>query len=193
MADKIENSQEDGFFSSLASELFTSPINIALLGVCMYLGYKIFFPKRHDSGPPREPALPPLPKRDFTLEQLREFDGKRTDGRILIGANGKVFDVTRGKNFYGPGGPYAVFAGRDASRALATFSVGTDAFTDEHDDLSDLNSMQMDSVREWEMQFTEKYTYVGRLLKPGEQAHEYSDTEAEDEGSTKDTPERKSQ
>ena len=52
------------------------------------------------------------------------------------------------------GGPYGVFAGRDASRGLATFSLGEDAIKDEFDDLSDLNSMQMDSVREWEMQFT---------------------------------------
>ena len=52
------------------------------------------------------------------------------------------------------GGPYGLFAGRDASRALATFSLGEEALRDEYDDLSDLNTMQMDSVREWEMQFT---------------------------------------
>ena len=55
---------------------------------------------------------------------------------------------------YSSGGPYGVFAGRDASRGLATFSLNEEAIKDEYDDLSDLNSMQMDSVREWEMQFT---------------------------------------
>lgn len=50
------------------------------------------------------------------------------------------------------GGPYATFAGRDASRNLATFSVATND-KDEYDDLSDLSAMEMDSVREWEMQF----------------------------------------
>lgn len=49
------------------------------------------------------------------------------------------------------GGPYAAFGGRDASRGLATFSVG--CVKDDYDDLSDLNSMEMDSVREWEAQF----------------------------------------
>jgi len=46
-----------------------------------------------------------------------------------------------------------VFAGRDASRGLATFSLSGEAIKDEYDDLSDLTSMQMESVREWEMQF----------------------------------------
>lgn len=48
------------------------------------------------------------------------------------------------------GGPYAAFGGRDASRGLATFSVAAD---DGYDDLSDLNTMEMESVREWEAQF----------------------------------------
>lgn len=48
------------------------------------------------------------------------------------------------------GGPYASFAGHDASRALAMFQ--TDAVKEDYDDLSDLNSSQMESVREWEGQ-----------------------------------------
>ena len=50
------------------------------------------------------------------------------------------------------GGPYATFAGRDASRNLATFKV-TPNDNDDFDDLSDLTAMEMDSMREWEMQF----------------------------------------
>lgn len=51
-----------------------------------------------------------------------------------------------------PGGPYGAFGGRDASRGLATFNVESkDDF--EYDDLSDLSAMEMDSVREWELQF----------------------------------------
>lgn len=53
------------------------------------------------------------------------------------------------------GGPYAAFGGRDASRGLATFSVTKGS--DTYDDLSDLSPMEMDSVREWEMQFTGIY------------------------------------
>ena len=54
------------------------------------------------------------------------------------------------------GGPYSVFAGRDASRALATFSVDASQFKDTHDDLSDLKPSQLESVKEWEMQFLGK-------------------------------------
>jgi hypothetical protein len=50
------------------------------------------------------------------------------------------------------GGPYSAFGGRDASRGLATFSVVSSK--DDYDDLSDLNTVEMESVREWEMQFT---------------------------------------
>jgi len=100
----------------------------------------------------------------------------------LVAVNGKVFDMTRGKRFYGPDGPYGVFAGRDATRSLATLSL-TESIPDGYDDISDLTSSQMDSVREWEEQFKEKYDYVGRLLKPGEKPTEYSDTEDESSSS----------
>ncbi|ELT89976.1 hypothetical protein CAPTEDRAFT_227540 [Capitella teleta] len=176
----VESNSEDGYVSNFLSELFGSPLNLTLLGLCGFLLYKIISGKRQEApSKPPEPELAPLKKRDFTLEQLREFDGKGKDGRILIAVNGKAFDVTRGKRFYGPGGPYGVFAGRDASRGLATFSLTEEAIKDEYDDLSDLNSMQMESIHEWEMQFTEKYDYVGRLLKAGEEPTDYTDTEEE--------------
>ncbi len=152
---------------------------------------------------------PPLKKRDFTLQQLKEFDGSDNGKRLLVAVNGKVFDVTKGRRFYGPGqcqnlisyrpgshsngnrkcdnnllsgGPYSAFAGRDASRGLATFSVSPGS-TDDYDDLSDLSPSEMEQVHEWELQFSEKYDLVGKLLRPGEEATSYSEEEDEDEDS----------
>lgn len=171
---------EVGFVASVINEIIYSPLNLVLVGIITILVYKIFRSRQQPAAaPPPEPELPRL-RKDFTVAELKQFDGKQADGRVLVAVNGTVYDVTKGKRFYGPGGPYAAFGGKDASRGLATFSV-TSNENDEFDDLSDLSPMEMESVREWEMQFKEKYVLVGRLLKPGEQPTSYSD---EDE----DTP-----
>jgi len=60
-----------------------------------------------------------------------------------------------------PGGPYEAFGGRDASRALARFAV--DAATDKYDDLSDLNTTEMNSIKEWEEQFKGEQISVFRI------------------------------
>ncbi|KAK7075218.1 heme binding [Halocaridina rubra] len=171
---------------SLMMEIFTSPLNVVLLGICVILLYKILRSNDGTNGAtgPIEPPVPKMKKQDLTLEQLRQYDGKGEYGRVCVAVNSKVFDVTRGKKFYGPGGPYSAFAGHDATRALATFNVND--VKDEYDDLSDLSTMQMDSVREWEMQFTEKYDYIGKLLKPGEQPSEYSEDEEGNNKTKKD-------
>ena len=48
-----------------------------------------------------------MKKRDYTPRQLKPFDGTKSEdnpeGRILIGVLGKVYDMTKGKSFYGPG------------------------------------------------------------------------------------------
>ncbi|KAL1505445.1 hypothetical protein ABEB36_005013 [Hypothenemus hampei] len=171
------SSQESSFLSTIVTEIFQSPLNIALLGLIIFLVYRIIKSRQDENTPmPESESLPSLKKRDFTVQELKQYDGNQEDGRVLLAVNGKVYDVTKGKRFYGPGGPYAAFAGRDASRGLATFNV---TGGDQYDDLSDLSTLEMDSVREWETQFNEKYEYVGRLLKPGEQPNNYSDEEDE--------------
>lgn len=177
---------EVGFLTSVINEIIYSPLNLVLVTIITILVYKIFRSRQQPAAaPPPEPELPRL-RKDFTVAELKAFDGTQPDGRVLVAVNGTVYDVTKGKRFYGPGGPYAAFGGRDASRGLATFSV-TSNDKDEYDDLSDLSPMEMESVREWEMQFKEKYVLVGRLLKPGEQPTSYSD-EDEDTPNESSTP-----
>ncbi|XP_034246895.1 membrane-associated progesterone receptor component 1 [Thrips palmi] len=171
----VPEAEAEGFLTSIFNEVISSPLNLALVAIIAWLVFKIF--KSRNEKPVQVAPEPQLPKlrKDFTVEELKKYDGHGSDGRILVAVNGKVFDVTKGKRFYGPGGPYAAFGGRDASRGLATFNVACEK--EGYDDLSDLNPQEMESVREWEMQFTEKYDYVGRLLQDGEQPTNYSDEE----------------
>lgn len=171
---------------------FTAPVQIGLLIVVVFVIRKFLLSRRSqdDDDDYKEPELPSLGKRDFTLEELKPYNGVEKE-HILIAVNGKVFDVSRGKSFYGAGGPYNVFAGRDASRGLATFSMDESSLKDEYDDLSDLNTMQMESVQEWELQFLEKYVHVGKLLKPGEKHTNYNYEESEDESKSETKPEDK--
>ena len=143
-------------------DIITSPLNICLVALICYFSYKLMRnssvgdaskKSSQESEKKKRQQLEKMAKQDFTLEQLRHYDGVQSNGRILIGVLGKVFDVSKSADFYGPGGPYSVFAGRDASRALATFSVDASQFKDTHDDLADLKPSQMDSIKEWEMQF----------------------------------------
>ena len=77
---------------------------------------------------------------------------------VYLAVRGKVFDVTPGKNFYGPGGPYENFAGRDASRGLACGSFDEDMLTQNLygplDDLSGLGHDEMQALQDWEDRFT---------------------------------------
>lgn len=62
--------------------------------------------------------------------------------------------------FYGPGGPYALFAGKDASRALAKMSFEEKDLTG---DISGLGPFELEALQDWEYKFSEKYVKVGTV------------------------------
>lgn len=68
---------------------------------------------------------------DMTIEELRKYDGVKNE-HILFGLNGTIYDVTRGKSFYGPGKAYGTLAGHDATRALGT--MDQNAVSEQWDD-----------------------------------------------------------
>lgn len=85
-------------------EIVQSPVNLALVILIVFLVYKIMKSRRNDTTlPPPPPELPKMKKRDFSVEELRKYDGNGEDGRVLVAVNGNVYDVTKGKRFYGPG------------------------------------------------------------------------------------------
>ena len=77
--------------------------------------------------------------------------------------------------FYGPGGPYALFAGKDASRALAKMSFEE---KDLNGDLTGLGAFELDALQDWEYKFMSKYVKVGSIKNP-EAASEPSSAAAE--------------
>ena len=91
---------------------------------------------------------------------------------VYLAVRGKVFDVTPGRNFYGPGGPYENFAGRDATRGLACGSFDEDMLTKDLegplDDLNGLGNDELQALQDWEDRFTEKYMIVGKLISSEE-------------------------
>lgn len=151
-----------------SNALFT-PLNVILL---LLLGYTLWATLK-PSLPPLLPKEPPATVfRTFTPRTLLPFDGK--DGRpIYFAVRGRVFDVSTGRNFYGPDGPYQNFAGRDASRGLASGSFDEDVLTKDLDGpLDSLESMgpdEMEALRDWEEQFLSKYLVVGRLVPVGQE------------------------
>lgn len=171
---KVETSasQEQQSGSVLDALNLTNSILTILI---IYVLYKLFGPKKRTEEKERFIIPDPLPKHDMTLEELRKYDGKGPDKRVCIAILGSVYDVTKGYKYYGPGGAYATFAGRDASRAFARFDVM--AVKDEWDDITDLDQNELAQAMEWKEQFGEKYDYVGRLVRSKEEILERPDFE----------------
>ena len=80
---------------------------------------------------------------------------------MLLAAKGIIYDVTKGRDFYGKGGPYNGFAGIDCSRALAKVSLDA---KDLNDDVSDLYAAERDVLNDWCRKFDDKYPVVGKVL-----------------------------
>lgn len=100
-------------------------------------------------------------KRDYTREELKQFDGRDPTKAIMLAIKGKIFDVSRGASFYGPGGAYNVFAGKDASRAFA--KSDTDPAVANNPDISDLTESERATLEEWYDRLSSKYDFVGNL------------------------------
>lgn len=110
---------------------------------------------------------PTLLYQTYTPKTLEPFDGKEGK-RILLAINGVVYDVTAGRNFYGPNGMYANFAGRDASRGMAKQSFETDMLTpidQPLDKLEDLAPDEIENMRGWMEHFSSKYIVCGKLAE----------------------------
>lgn len=163
------------WYYNLYHTIKDSPINLTLLLVSAFVCYKVVTITRRRRKAIRlqggrvalentenDLVLPTL-SRNFTVKELRKYNGTRKDGRILLAVNFNVYDVSGSKHFYGINGTYPQYAGCDISRNLINFSVEQNNLED-FDDLSDLTESQCCTLEEWDQQYSEKYPLVGRLV-----------------------------
>jgi hypothetical protein len=80
--------------------LFT-PFNAVLLVVNVLLAWLYLRPGLIKPGRCKS-ELEPLKPQEWTLAELRQYDGVRT-ARILIAIDWRVFDVSSERYYYGPG------------------------------------------------------------------------------------------
>jgi len=119
------------------------------------------------------------PPRNFTLQQLLQFDGKpcpkfNEPKPVYLSVAGKVFDVSSGREFYGPGGPYELFAGHECGVALAKMSFETEHLDDiagcQKTPAGKLSYVEADELDNWVTKFEhfKCYPVVGALIADGD-------------------------
>ncbi|KAI0019346.1 cytochrome b5-like heme/steroid binding domain-containing protein [Xylariomycetidae sp. FL0641] len=106
---------------------------------------------------PKVPVNLNPPKDDpISVEELAKANG--TEGqKAYVAIKGKVYDVT-GNKAYQEGGSYHVFAGKDASRALAKTSTKAEDVKPEWKDLDD---KEKSTLNDWNTYFSKRYNVVG--------------------------------
>lgn len=97
-----------------------------------------------------------------TLEELEIADGD--EGRpAYLSIRGRVYDVSAGTAFYGPGRPYHAFVGRDATRAFALGCTAPSCISSSTDGLDEFQRKEIDRWIEL-YETHDKYTFVGTLV-----------------------------
>ncbi|KAG2436590.1 hypothetical protein HYH02_011527 [Chlamydomonas schloesseri] len=102
--------------------------------------------------------------RTFTPEELLAYDGSDSSKPVYIAVKGVVYDVSASREFYGKGGPYEAFAGRECSRALAIMKVDA---AECNGNLADCTEKQLKTLEDWIAKFNTKYTVVGKAGEGG--------------------------
>ncbi|KAJ0042459.1 hypothetical protein Pint_17425 [Pistacia integerrima] len=140
---------------------------LALLWAVYYVLSSLFGPSNtHYQTRSREfeeqmqPLPPPVQLGEITDEELKLYDGSDPKKPLLMAIKGQIYDVSQSRMFYGPGGPYALFAGKDASRALAKMSFEDKDLTG---DISGLGPFELEALQDWEYKFMSKYVKVGTI------------------------------
>ncbi|XP_027857156.1 neudesin isoform X1 [Xiphophorus couchianus] len=104
-----------------------------------------------------KPATKPV--RLFTEEELQRYDGSEEGQPIYMAIKGVVFDVSKGKEFYGKDASYNALVGKDSTRAVAKMSLNPADLTSDTTGLTEEQLQSLDSV--FEGTYKAKYPIVG--------------------------------
>lgn len=100
------------------------------------------------------------PKETWREEELKAYDGTDEKGPLLMAVKGDVFNVWRGRHFYGPGAEYHIMAGRDATRFLAKNKLEEESDSEKS---IELNIGERANLEAWYWTIKNKYQFVGTL------------------------------
>merc|ERR1712157_140587 len=92
-------------------------------------------------------------RRLITIEELSKNTGGGEDDEIYkdspiwLSVMGQVYDVTKGRRFYGPKSGYSFFAGKDASASFATGEFNEEGL--KYDLVKSVTKKQIKEIEHW--------------------------------------------
>ncbi|XP_068640758.1 membrane steroid-binding protein 1-like [Aristolochia californica] len=124
---------------------------VVALAIAFYYAIYGFFesplpPRAREPVEEKEPLPPPVQLGEISEEELKAYDGLDPK-KPLMAIKEQIYDVLQSRMFYGPGGPYALFTGKDYSRALAKMSFEEKDLTG---DISGLAPFELEALQDWE-------------------------------------------
>eukprot|EP00184_Porphyridium_aerugineum_P002711 CAMPEP_0184697378 /NCGR_PEP_ID=MMETSP0313-20130426/4351_1 /TAXON_ID=2792 /ORGANISM="Porphyridium aerugineum, Strain SAG 1380-2" /LENGTH=532 /DNA_ID=CAMNT_0027156163 /DNA_START=47 /DNA_END=1645 /DNA_ORIENTATION=- len=116
--------------------------------------------KAHNA--PSKNALP----QKFTRAELSKYDGTDLSLPLLLGINGRVYDVTRGKKHYRKGESYNCMTGKDSTSAfvLGIYTQGGVIHAWGPEDVAKLSPEKKADLDYWVNFFDKEYDMVGELV-----------------------------
>ena len=122
----------------------------------------------------------------FSKQEVAAYDGNDQSPGLYLGIMGRVYDVSKGPQYYGPGGGYAFFSGKfvflkilHTERSIGRIQMysivlgkdGTRAYVtgkfDEEgliDDVSGFEDNQMMEIENWIKFYDETYVFKGVFI-----------------------------
>lgn len=99
--------------------------------------------------------------RIMTKEELKTYDGSPDSPGLYLAMMGQIFDVSKGKDHYGPNGGYSFFSAKDGTRAFVTGEFNEAGLIE---DISGLSNGDYIGLKEWIGFYHKDYKYIGKLV-----------------------------